>query len=64
MSTLSFGQRFRIARIQADLTIKEAAERMNRCKWTVINLESGDSVNDRTRAAAIKLFPSLSPFSN
>ncbi len=38
---LSYGQRLRILRLRAELTIREAAEMLGICRHTLMNYESG-----------------------
>jgi len=54
---MTFGQRIKAARIARDLTLKEVADRIQRCKWTVINAEAGVVISERTKAALERLFP-------
>ena len=57
VNTLTDGERLRVLRLRAGLTIRQAAEAVGNCRHTLMNYEGGRSeVNPEVRERLVRLY--------
>ncbi len=56
---MTFGQQFREARLAADKGLKETAEMLDRGMTTVVRIEAGEAVSERTLGRAREVLKQL-----